>query len=120
MQEIGPEPMKPRNRDIAYLPSSAVIGLLVSIWSWMLTALLWIGDWVTLGQWPNELKMIIAHVVSIAASIYVVTKGRADYRSNRPLPGQSIGITGVQAIWVALAAVIVGVFGTWLVWGPPH
>jgi ABC-type proline/glycine betaine transport system permease subunit len=112
--------MPTRNRAIAYIPSSALIGLLVTVFSWMLTVLLWAGDRLTLGQWPGPFKLVLCHVVSIAATVYVVTKGRTDLRKHKPSPGQSIGVTGIQAIWIAVVVVVLGSFGTWLVWGPPN
>jgi hypothetical protein len=108
-----------RKIEIAYLPTSALLALLLVIFSWMLTLLLWAGRIITEGQWPGGLKLSVCSAVSMGATVFLVTCGRQTLRMNRPPPGTRIGITAVQALLVVLLVLAVGSFGTWLVWGPP-
>ena len=103
----------------AYLPTSALIALLLVTFSWLLTLLLWAGRIITGGQWPGNLKLLVCNVVSIGATAFLATYGRRTLRANRPPPGARLCVTGSQALWIILLVLVVGSFGTWLVWGPP-
>jgi hypothetical protein len=112
-KSIGPK------MEIAYLPTSALLALLLAICSWMLTLLLWAGRFITGGQWPGDMKLSVCSALSISATAFLVMRGRRTLRENRPPPGTPIGLTGLQALLVVLLVLAVGSFGTWLVWGPP-
>ena len=108
-----------RQITIAHTPTSTLLGLLLTIFSWMLTILLWVGKIITDGQWPGHLKLSVCSAVSAVATAFLATYGRHAWRKNRPPPGTELSITGVQALLVVVLVLAVGSFGTWLVWGPP-
>ncbi len=108
-----------RKIETACLPTSALLALLLTISSWMLTLLLWAGRILTNGQWPGGLKLSVCNAVSLGATVYMVTYGRRMIRKHRTVLRSQIGITVVQALWVFLLMLAVASFGTWLVWGPP-
>jgi hypothetical protein len=114
----GQESSTPRR--VVYVPTSALVGFMLSVLSWLLVALLWAGRQWTDGQWPGRLKVWVAVLVAIAATVYLFGWGRPAWRANPMPPGDTIGVTRGQAFWVVLIVVAAGAFGTWLVCGQPN
>jgi hypothetical protein len=104
---------------IVYLPTSTLLSLLVMMASWMISLLLWAGRSITNEQWPGNLKLIVCNSLCVITTLFYLIYGRRDLRKMRDLQGSRIGVSGGQALWVVILVVATGVYGTWLVWGPP-
>ena len=77
---------------IAYLPTLALLGLLVTIFSWMLTILLWAGRFITNGQWPGDIKLKVCNALSVGTTAFMLGYGFGALRRNRRPPGAKLAL----------------------------
>ncbi len=83
----------------------------------ILALTLWVGRWLTLGQWPTPGKEWIASGVAAVLATYSMIWGQRDYRVYAVLARRSpVALTAGQALLVVLIVVAFGCFGTWLCW----
>jgi hypothetical protein len=108
-----------RKRRITYLPTSALLSGGVTVYTWLLTTVFSLANITTHGRWPSNFRLGVCQAVTIAVTLYLVIWGNRAMRMN-PIPaGSRIGVTGMQAVWVVVVALVVGVFGAWMILGFP-
>src|SRR5262245_33808330 len=91
-----------------YLPNSALLGVLVTIESWMLTLYSFLGQ-------QARLKQGVCAALSVLASVFLLTVGRKAMKGRWPVQrGQSIALTGWQAVWVTIFVIAGGLFFYWM------
>ena len=99
------------------IPTRTLIAILLQTFPWSLTAVLWIGKWLTYGQWPGKHKEWIALGVSAVLSVYFLISGDAEsHKGYWPAARRGAAVAGRQAVLVVLVVVSFGIFATWLIW----
>jgi hypothetical protein len=79
-----------------------------------ITALIW---WVSLGQWPDNLRLISAGSVSLGGVVFVLMRWR--YRIlPRVEPGRSLFIPVTYVLGLGLGFIVFVVFAVWIVLPP--
>jgi len=94
------------NPRVVYLPSVALLGVLLTIETWFFTAYSFLGD---------TLKQGVCSALSIAATVFLLTVGRKAMGGRWPVQrGQQIGLTRLQACWVTMLVIAGGCFHWWM------
>jgi hypothetical protein len=95
-------------REPVYLPSSALLGILVTIESLFLTLYSFLGS-------EDHFKQYVCSIISAVAALFLLTVGRRALRGHWPLPhGRGIGLTAGQAVWVTCFVIAGGLFYYWM------
>ena len=120
MLDDDPIPRSPRDSPGAGVnPTLGIVALLLTIYSWMLTAVLFGGQRLLGNGWPGALRENVSLGVTCCLSLFVGTVCRRQFRALRWLSRKGpIVITAGQTGLVTLIAVAAGIYGTWLVCGP--
>jgi hypothetical protein len=93
---------------IVYLPTTAMVAVLVTLESWFFAIYSFLGH-------KDPLKQIVCTSLSVAASIFLATVGRKAMGGGWPVKrGESIGVTGYQACWITVLGVAGGIFHWWM------
>ena len=94
-----------------YLPSSALLGILVTIESWFLTLYSFLGS-------QDRFKQAVCATISAIATLFLLAVGRRTLRGHWPIPpDRGKGLTPVQVIWITCFVIAGGVFYYWMLDG---
>jgi NADH:ubiquinone oxidoreductase subunit 6 (subunit J) len=102
------------NPRVVYLPTHALLGLLGTITSWFLTAIMFFNRNGNPIAQKHPWKIQVVFVISVVLSIYMVSIGRRALAPRMPKPGQQIGLTPFQAVWVTVFVVFIGLLYAWV------
>ena len=96
------------NPKIVYLPTTALVAVLLTAQAWFFKAYSFFGD-------KDPFKQSVCSGLAIGATIVLLTIGRKAMGGGWPVKrGQKIGLTGFQACCVTLLAMAGGVFHWWM------
>jgi hypothetical protein len=96
------------NPKIVYLPTTALVAVLLTAQAWFFKAYSLWGD-------KDPFKQNVCTGLAIGATIFLLVVGRRAMAGGWPVkPGQKIGLTGFQACWVTLLVAAGGVFHWWM------
>jgi hypothetical protein len=90
------------------------MGALGTVASWFLTAIMFFnrhGNPIA-QKHPWSIQVVV--VVAVILSIYLATIGRRALASRMPKPGQQIALTPLQAVWVTIFVVFIGLLYGWI------
>jgi hypothetical protein len=97
-------------------PILGVAALLLTFYSWMLTAVIFGGQWLLGNGWPGALRENVSLAVTCCLTLFVSTVCRGQLRALRQRRKQGpIVISAAQAGVVVLIVLAAGIYGTWLV-----
>jgi hypothetical protein len=100
-------------------PILGIAALLLTTYSWMLTAVIFGGQWLLGNGWPGALRENVSLSVTCCLTLFVATVCRGQFRTLRQLRKKGpIVISAAQAWVVVLIVLAAGIYGTWLVCGP--
>jgi hypothetical protein len=100
-------------------PMLGIAAMLLTIYSWMLTAVIVGGQWLLGNGWPGALRENVSLGVTFCLTLFVATVCRGQFRALRQLRKKGpIVISAGQAWWVILIVLGAGAYGTWLVCVP--
>jgi hypothetical protein len=114
-----PNPFAPDSTHVGANPTLGIVALLLTIYSWLLTAVLFGGQWLLGNGWPGPLRENVSLGVTCGLSLFVGTVCRRQFRAllHRRKRGPIVLGAG-QAGLVVLIALAAGIYGTWLVCVP--
>jgi hypothetical protein len=96
-------------------PTATLLSVFALIFSWQLTAALFVGRWLFGPGWLGPHRELVTLGVSTVLSIYYAVWGRARMEQyKRATQGSQQTMTWGQAGLVVMLVVFRGVFGTWL------
>jgi hypothetical protein len=97
-------------------PILGIAALLLTFYSWMLTAVTFGGQWLLGNGWPGALRENVSVAVTCCLTLFVSTVCRGQLRAMRQLRKKGpIVISAAQAGVVVLIVLAAGIYGTWLV-----
>jgi hypothetical protein len=93
---------------VVYLSNLGLFSTLVTLQMWILTIAAFLGK-------IDPTKRTICHLLTIAATVFFLLVGRKAMGGHWPVhAGQRIGVSCLQACWVALLMIAMGGFYAWL------
>ena len=97
-----------KRREVVYLPNLALFSVLVTIATFFFAVYSWMAD-------LDQIKQTVCLGLSIAAAIFLFTVGRKSLSGHWPLhPGQQIGLTSFQIVWVSILVIGGGLVHAWM------